>query len=191
MGNNPQPRRARGVEHVAADLAARFVGTPSDVSTGELRAARSGFLRASAIGSCMAVAMYDPVAGIGGLAHSMLPGMAPQRRSSDRTRYVNDGVRELVEALTDLGARRDRLEACIAGGGNVLERHGETLCDANIASGALTLEQLGIALVARDVGGTQRRSLTIDIDTGRVSITVGDGAPTLLWAFGGREGLKG
>ena len=182
----------------AADVGAQtpralgiVIDTPSDVSTGELRAATDGLLRASAIGSCVAVALYDPVVRIGGLAHVMLPGNAPQKQNIERTRYVDDGIRELVERMADIGARPERLDACFAGGGNVLERKDETLCDANVASTIGTLDQLGIALMAGDAGGTQRRSLTIDIDAGRVSITVGDAAPTLLWDFGAREDERG
>ena len=41
--------------------------------------------------------------------------------------------------------------------------------------------------MARGVGGTQKRSLTIDVDAGRVSLTVGDAAASLLWDFSARE----
>jgi len=191
MGNEAQTPQKRAVEKVAADLVAQFVGTTLDVSTGELRAAKGGLLRASAIGSCVAVALYDPVVKLGGLAHVMLPGNAPQKQNIQRTKYVENGMRELVKTMTDLGAQPERLEACVAGGGNVLDRQADKLCDANIASAIGTLDQLGIALMARDVGGTQRRSLTIDVKAGRVSITVGDAAPTLLWDFGVRDDERG
>lgn len=156
-----------------------------DVATGELRAARGGVLRASALGSCIAVVLYDPSTGIGGLAHVMLPGAAPPGRRSGRTRYAEQGIEELVAAVAALGARREPLVACIAGGANVLERASDTVWEANIASVTRTLERLGLALEAGDVGGTERRSVTIDLNTGRVMCAVGDGAPALLGELGG------
>lgn len=161
------------------------------VSTGEAVAGRSGMLCASAIGSCIAVALYDPVSRIGGIAHLMLPGSAPQKQNVERTRYVDNGIRELLETMVRSGARRERVEACFAGGGNVLEREDETICDANVASTIRTLEQLRIPTKAQDVGGTQRRSMTLDIDAGCVSTTVGDAAPSPLWSFGDRDDKRG
>ena len=156
-------------------------GSPTEVPTGAVLAARSGRLRASAIGSCVVLALVDPVTGLGGLAHLMLPGAAPTRPNTAPFRYAENGVRELAEALSRLGARPDDLVACIAGGGNVLERPEETLCEMNIQSVERTLAALGIPLVARNVGGVLRRSLTLDVDTGEVILTVGDGGSTLLW----------
>ncbi len=55
------------------------------------------------------------------------------------------------------------------------------MCGANISSVRRTLGRLKIVRVAEDVGGTLRRSLTVDVDTGRVLLTRGDGRYTVLW----------
>jgi chemotaxis protein CheD len=152
-----------------------------EVSSGAIGIAASGRLRASAIGSCVGVALCDPVAGVGGLAHVMLPGRAPSSRQSEQAKYAEGGIQKLLGAMLAMGARRRRMVACLAGGGNVLEREEDTLCNANIASVRRTLDRLKIARVAEDVGGTLRRSLTVDVDAGRVLLTRGDGRHLELW----------
>lgn len=152
-----------------------------EVSSGAIGVAARGRLRASAIGSCVGVVICDPVAGVSGVAHVMLPGQAPSSRQTEEVKYAEGGIQKLLDAMLALGARRRRLVACMAGGGNVLERKDDTLCGANISSVRRTLGRLKIVRVAEDVGGTLRRSLTVDVDTGRVLLTRGDGRYTVLW----------
>jgi chemotaxis protein CheD len=190
--NSHGPTAQTGHEQpVAGDRGYRACSTPIEVPTGALLAARGGRLRASAIGSCVVLALVDPASGIGGLAHVMLPGEAPLRQNVQRSKYAKNGIRELAKTMTDFGARPDGLVACIAGGGNVLERPHDTLCEENIHSVVHTLAGLGIALLAQDVGGVLRRSLTFDIDTGEVILTVGDGGPALLWHFNFHDPKRG
>jgi chemotaxis protein CheD len=152
-----------------------------EVSSGAVGVAARGRLRASAIGSCVGVVLCDPVARVSGLAHVMLPGQAPSSRQTEEARYAEGGIQKLLDAMIALGARRRRLVACMAGGGNVLEREDDTLCGANISSVQQTLDSLRIVRVAEDVGGMLRRSLTVDVDSGRVLLTLGDGRYTVLW----------
>jgi chemotaxis protein CheD len=155
-----------------------------ELYTGEVKVALEGILQASAVGSCVAVAAYDPEAGIGGMAHVMLPGASPDNREAQRTRYAEDGIEELIRAMTALGAQPERLAACIAGGGNILKRDDDSLCEANVSSVTRVLEERGITLHAAEVGGTERRSICLDASSGRIRYTVGDSKPRLLWEPG-------
>jgi chemotaxis protein CheD len=158
-----------------------------DVQTGEVRATSDGVLRASAVGSCVAVVMYDAKVAVGGLAHVMLPGASPDDRKAQPTRYAEDGIRELVRAMTDMGAQIERLAAFMVGGGNILERDDDTICEANIRSVVRVLAEKGIRLSSSEVGGTARRSVSLDVASGRVVYTVGDSGPNLLWEPGDRQ----
>lgn len=158
---------------------------PVEVGTGELAVAEQRLLRSAAIGSCVVVALYDAAICRGGLVHVMLPGKAPSGLGGERTRYAEDGVQGLVERLTPQGERpAAHLVDCIAGGGNVLQRDDDTICDANVASVVDALGRHGIGIVAEDVGGIQRRSLTLELPAGVFTVTVGDGALTRLWNAG-------
>ena len=67
-----------------------------DVNTGQVRLGRGNVvLRSLAIGSCIAAATYDYRAGIGAIAHIMLPGSAPEE-SPEKTRYAENAIEEIV-----------------------------------------------------------------------------------------------
>src|SRR4030042_1539507 len=74
-----------------------------DVNTGEVKAAvEKGILRSVGIGSCVVVAAYNLRRKIGGMAHIMLPGIAPQQ-SLEKTKYAFDGIRQFVNQVFEGG----------------------------------------------------------------------------------------
>lgn len=154
---------------------------PDEVATGDVAATTAGCLKASALGSCVGVAVYDATSGVGGLAHIMLPGLPYREDDTTPTRFAPIGVASLLEAVTKLGAKRERLIACLAGGANVLEQSDDTIGAANSEAVATLLAHANIPIVAQSLGGTRRRSLILDLDAGRAWYTEGDGSPTLLW----------
>ena len=73
------------------------------------------------LGSCVAACLRDPVAGVGGMNHFLLPGSAMRRSSGgDATRYGVHLMELLINGLLKQGARRDRLEAKIFGGAKTI-----------------------------------------------------------------------
>src|SRR6185437_3075120 len=73
-------------------------------------------LVAHALGSCLGVAVYDPVARVGGLLHVPLPASTDDReRSRDRPlEYVDTGVAALFRDCYRLGASKARLRVAVA-----------------------------------------------------------------------------
>jgi Chemotaxis protein; stimulates methylation of MCP proteins len=130
-----------------------------------------------ALGSCVGVAIYDPIAHIGGLIHVLLPSIDElQGGRHSRTKFADSGINELVNEMIGHGASKFRMKAKIAGGatmfaiGNTLPGH--SIGDRNVASCRETLKKLGIALIAQDVGGNKGRSIYFDIETGRLKIKI-------------------
>ena len=68
------------------------------------------------LGSCVGIALRDPVTKIGGLAHIMLPDSTTIRNNSNIPKFADTGIEELVKQVTRKGANRSRLVAKIAGG---------------------------------------------------------------------------
>ncbi len=155
------------------------------VASGEVRACRGAcLLRASAIGSCVVVAACDVAEGAGGMAHVMLPGAAagPDTPDRPRTRYAADALERLLESLADLGAgQRDGWAVCLVGGANVLGPEHASPGPEIVASLDALLQRAGLTVVARDTGGTERRSCQLDVAVGRVAYTLGDGPLKTLW----------
>ena len=156
-----------------------------NVQIGEIKAARGpAVLETSGIGSCIAIAAYDPIHKAGALAHIMLPGRCPQKKNTLRTRYVEDAVDGIVEIMSDFGAEPNSLVIALAGGANVLQKTEDTICVNNIDSALNYLAQQGLSVTAHSLGGADRRSLSLDLDQGLIHYSHGDRRRLLLWKAG-------
>lgn len=152
-----------------------------DVAVGRALVTRENIeLRAIALGSCIGVAAYDPSGRIGGMAHIMLPGNAPDK-AAEKTRYAANAIEKMLGKMISMGSRLCDLEVCLVGAGNVLERDDDTICQSNIDSVRQILENKGIDVKASALGGTQRRSVSVDIESGKICYTEGNGEKKLLW----------
>ena len=156
-----------------------------DVHTGEVKAGgKDTILKSNAIGSCVAIAAYDSTKKVGVLAHVMLPGAAPEGKTFQRTRYAADAIGEMINRMTHLGTNgtnKDGIEVCLVGGGNVLKRKDDTISQQNIASVVELLNEERIKIRAKAVGGTERRSISLDVKNGTIHYTEGDAKENLLW----------
>ncbi|MFC1461978.1 ATP-binding protein [Verrucomicrobiota bacterium] len=155
-----------------------------DVGTGEV-AAGSGevVLLSSAIGSCVVIAAYDSVKRTGALAHVMLPGKSPKPADAGRTRYAADAIEAMRRKMVALGSGWDDIEVCVVGGGNILQRPGDTVCRDNIQSVLGLLTATGFRIVAKAVGGTEGRNVSFDIGRGTVLYTEGRRQEQVLWQW--------
>lgn len=115
------------------------------------------------LGSCVAVALYDRTAGLGGLNHFMLPGaMHRSLEASQSAKYGMYAMELLVNELLRKGARREKLEAKAFGGGSVLGDGQEAASGISRSNVEFVLEYLateGIPLRSSDLGGTQARKI--------------------------------
>jgi len=68
------------------------------------------------LGTCVAVALYDTEAGIGGLIHLLLPEPISPAKTFHPEKYASVGLPIFLKALYDAGASPGKLKACIAGG---------------------------------------------------------------------------
>ena len=71
------------------------------------------------LGSCVAMCVRDPLAGVGGMNHFMLPEGAGG--GSEAGRYGSFAMELLINDMLKAGARRDRLEAKLFGGGRMFD----------------------------------------------------------------------
>ena len=78
------------------------------------------------LGSCVGIAIRDPVTKIGGLAHIMLPDSSQVRQNSNKAKFADTGIDELIKVMTAAGASRGRLTAKIAGGAQMFAFSGNS-----------------------------------------------------------------
>jgi chemotaxis protein CheD len=127
------------------------------------------------LGSCVAVALHDAVAGVGGLAHILLPYPSPARDSSNAFKFASTGVPRLVEALAEAGAPRRRLEARLVGGAGMfaalMAASATHVGVRNLEAVREALDRLHIPIRGEDVGGDWGRSVYFDVATGALRVT--------------------
>ena len=68
------------------------------------------------LGTCVGVAVYDPVAGIGGLIHLLLPEPISIADISHPEKYASTGFPAFLQALYEAGASAENMKATVAGG---------------------------------------------------------------------------
>jgi len=121
------------------------------------------------LGSCVAACLRDPVAKIGGMNHFMLPdGDASEGVPA---RYGSHAMELLINELLKAGAHRDRIEAKLFGGGNVLKSFtSQPVGTRNAEFAVKYLESERINVVAMDLGGIHPRKVCFFPVTGRALV---------------------
>ncbi len=144
----------------------------------------SSVLTCIGLGSCVAVIMHDPVAKIGGIAHVMLPGRAPEKRADMPGKYAYTAVELLLEEMEKSGASRERISCKIVGGSNMFKIQagpsGEvpkgyprsvSIGERNVAAVESSLREAGLKISAEHTGGNFGRSVFFYVETGKVEVT--------------------
>jgi chemotaxis protein CheD len=155
-----------------------------DVQTGQVEAYKGKVtLQTKAIGSCVAIVAYNVTEKIGALAHVMLPGRAPAKKTAEKMKYAANATEEIISKMISLGSDKKEIEVVLVGGGNILEKENDTICRDNIESVLHLIREKQLKLRARALGGILRRSVSLDVANGIVSCSEGDGGEKLLWDF--------
>jgi chemotaxis receptor (MCP) glutamine deamidase CheD len=68
------------------------------------------------LGTCVGVAVCDPVAGIGGLIHLLLPEPISTADVSHPGKYASTGFPAFLQSLYEAGASTENMKATVAGG---------------------------------------------------------------------------
>lgn len=123
----PQPHRRREIHPTAPDGFARNVYydrthavDAAKLLPGEYYVTSQDMLIVTVLGSCVAACIRDPQAAVGGMNHFMLPECDLADPSASSARYGVYAMEVLINELLKRGARRERLEAKVFGGGQVM-----------------------------------------------------------------------
>ncbi|KQY85032.1 chemotaxis protein CheD [Brevundimonas sp. Root1423] len=124
-----------------------------------------GVMLTTILGSCVAMCLRDSGARIGGMNHFLLPEGAGSGADAGR-RYGAYAMEVLINDCLKRGARRDRLEAKLFGGGRMFD----SLRDVGLANADFAerfLRDEGIALVGGSLRGSGGRRVQYWPATGR------------------------
>jgi chemotaxis protein CheD len=150
----------------------------SVVGVGEYKVARTpGKLTCIGLGSCVGIAIYDLQAGIGGVAHAMLPRYEEGRDKINASKYADSAIMIMVDELLEMGVSRGHLRAKMAGGAQMFSFISSDTLNIglrNSESARATLRGENIPLLAEDVGGTRGRTITFNPADGVYRIQKGN-----------------
>lgn len=145
------------------------------IDVGDMKIGRNGDqLVTYALGSCLGLMVYDPVARVGGLLHAMLPlsKINPEKARQNPYMFVDSGVPYLFKALYELGGQKKQMIVKAAGcssplGHNEMFKIGER----NFTVLKKLLWKNDILLQSEDVGGNISRTIYFELSTGRTIIS--------------------
>ena len=147
------------------------------VGLGELKVSDkpNTVLTAYMLGSCLAVAIYDPEVKIGGLLHAMLPDSSvdPVRAQEHPGMFLDVGLPALFRAVSEMGAQKARLRIYVVGAARVIDdSHVFNIGDRNCVVLDNFLRAEGLQATARHVGGHANRTIYFHITTGQAKLKV-------------------
>ncbi len=126
------------------------------------------------LGSCIGLVLYDPVAQIGGMVHIMLPTASAHSTVTNRFKFADTAIVDMIALMTSYGAMRSRLRAKIAGGAHMFQSTCKmdimNVGQRNIAMCRKVLGENHIIIEGDDTGGTSGRSIEFDCSTCKLSI---------------------
>ena len=158
------------------------------VGIGDLKVSNdpSDVLVTHALGSCIAVLIYDPVARVAGLLHFMLPESSLDREKAARMPclFADTGISLLLRSVYQLGAVKARMVVVAAGGARMLDPVGRpSVGERNLMAMRDLVGRAGIAIHQEEIGGTKSRTVNIDVASGCVQIRMPGNAGRDLTAW--------
>ena len=126
-----------------------------------------------ALGSCLCLTVYDSISQVGGLLHAMLPlsKINTQKAAINPFMFVDTGIPELFQALSENGTDKDHWVVKAVGCGNPMgAKEVFKIGERNYRVLQEMLSKEGICLAAEDIGGTISRKVALDLASGQTIV---------------------
>jgi chemotaxis protein CheD len=125
------------------------------------------------LGSCVAVCLWDPYAGVAGMNHFLLPSLTGV--GTETCRHGTLAMRTLYEKVLAAGALPHRMRARVFGGATIGILVGDPenhLGTRNAKLALSTLQEKAVPVIQRDVGGPKSRKLVFLSGTGEAQVSL-------------------
>ena len=147
----------------------RFPHEIASILPGEFFVSREPMVVYTVLGSCISACIRDPIVGVGGMNHFMLPEPKEAAHDSwgESTRYGSYAMESLINEILKRGGLKRRLEIKLFGAGKIYE--GNIDVGANNAKWVIGyLKSEGLAAIKTDLGDVFPRKVYYFTDSGRV-----------------------
>lgn len=157
--------------HIRRMRDSRFPHEIASILPGEYFVSRTPMIVYTVLGSCISACIRDPIVGVGGMNHFMLPEPKETAHDSwgESTRYGSFAMESLINEILKRGGIKSRLEIKLFGAGKIYE--------GNIDVGARNAEWVrdflkteGLKAEKVDLGDVFPRKVYYFTDSGRVLV---------------------
>jgi chemotaxis protein CheD len=137
------------------------------------------------LGSCIGLAIYDPMMKVGGLLHYMLPESSLDEAKARKNPYMfgDSGIPLLFKSSYKLGAKKNRLKVIVLGGAQILDQNG--LFNIGKRNHTLVRKMLwknNVMIDYEAVGGVVNRTIKLSVNNGEAWLKVsGEKAKKISW----------
>jgi len=145
---------------------------------------RGAILITHSLGSCIGVAIYDPVVKVGGLLHYMLPESSLDGIKAKKNPYMfgDTGIPLLFKEAYKLGVKKSRLKVMVVGGAQILDQKG--LFNIGKRNHTILRKMFwknNVMTDFEDVGGNVNRTLKLEIESGQAWLKTGGMGVKKIW----------
>jgi chemotaxis protein CheD len=128
-----------------------------------------------ALGSCVAVCLWDEHAGVAGLIHVLLPDsrINPERAQTQPAAFADTGIPLLFHEAYRYGVQKQRCQVKLIGGADIANLRGADggVGRRNVQAARALLWRNGVLLKGEAVGGTSPRTVSIAVATGQTQVS--------------------
>lgn len=125
------------------------------------------------LGSCIAIAVYDHVAKVGGLLHFMLPdsNLDLNKAQQKPAMFADTGIPLLFKSCYSLGAEKKRIKVIMVGGASILDDDNFfRIGQKNITAAKKLFWRNNVLVDKEDTGGNYNRTVRLHVSTGKVFV---------------------
>lgn len=128
-----------------------------------------------ALGSCLGVVIYDPVAKVGGILHAMLPDSSIHnpKEGLNPAKFVNTGLPRLFKMAYELGAKKKNIKVKLAGCSQLMDDMNYfNIGKRNYAAARKLLWKNNVMIDAEHCDKSDSVTMLLDIDSGETILRV-------------------
>ena len=126
------------------------------------------------LGSCVGIVLYDKTTKVAGMLHAMLPDSTKIKDNSNRSKFVDTGLEDMISILEKAGVRRKNLVSKLAGGAQMFKFSSDSdisgIGDRNVEAAKAKLKEYGIPIIAEDTRLNYGRTIEFSPETGMLEI---------------------
>jgi chemotaxis protein CheD len=131
-------------------------------------------IKTYALGSCVAVVMYDETYKVGGMIHIALPDskVNPKKAETRPGFFADTGLPIFLKEMKKKGATRNTSWIKLAGGSNIMDESNTfDIGRRNAIAVKRYLWKNGLGVIKEDIGGNISRTVSIKVSTGEVAVS--------------------